>query len=476
MTLPFVLSLVLPIYTGWMVVSALWSPGREAVPQRLIRGILALGIGLGLASAGFFLAVVLWGPGRGATMTADVVLLLGALALRRACGRRAAAARPDNGPAPSRAAWPRRLLRMSAGLAVVSGVAAWGLLARSRPHGDWDAWAIWNLRARFLVRGGDHWQDGFSALVGWSHPDYPLLLPGLVARSWLYAGREAVLVPVTLALWFTFATIGLVSAAVAARRGESQGWLAALVLVSTPTFLTMGTTQMADVPLGFFFLATLVALGLSDLTANRRGLLGLAGILLGLSAWVKDEGLVFGGAVLLARLMTTVRRTGWRESLGELGGLAVGLVPVLCVVAYFKLRVAPPNPFLAPGAEPLLRRLADVDRYLQIARAFAAEARAFGGWPVTVVGLLAAYLLVVGRRVPVGERASVAAGGLALALTVMGYLGVYVVSPYPLAWHLATSLPRLLVPLWPGWVLAYFLVVSPPEQLRVGAVAGPVAA
>ncbi|CAB1074541.1 hypothetical protein D1AOALGA4SA_2360, partial [Olavius algarvensis Delta 1 endosymbiont] len=27
------------------------------------------------------------------------------------------------------------------------------------PHGKWDAWAIWNFRARWLFRGGDQWHS-----------------------------------------------------------------------------------------------------------------------------------------------------------------------------------------------------------------------------------------------------------------------------------------------------------------------------
>ena len=62
------------------------------------------------------------------------------------------------------------------------------------PHGEWDAWAQWNLRARFFARGlaDGAWRDAFAPVLAWSHPDYPPLVPSSIARLWIYAGRETV--------------------------------------------------------------------------------------------------------------------------------------------------------------------------------------------------------------------------------------------------------------------------------------------
>ena len=61
---------------------------------------------------------------------------------------------------------------------------------------------------------------------------------------------------------FTFGTVLLLVAAIAALRSRSQGLLAGLVLLSTPFFIIHGTSLYADVPLGFFFLATIVCIAL----------------------------------------------------------------------------------------------------------------------------------------------------------------------------------------------------------------------
>jgi hypothetical protein len=55
------------------------------------------------------------------------------------------------------------------------------------PHGNWDAWANWNSKARVFSREGKAWLDHMKDT---SHSDYPLLLPGATARLWRYVGHD----------------------------------------------------------------------------------------------------------------------------------------------------------------------------------------------------------------------------------------------------------------------------------------------
>ena len=62
---------------------------------------------------------------------------------------------------------------------------------RRYPEGGWDAWMIWDLRARFLVRAPD-FRDAFSPqMLPWAHQDYPWLLPGAVTQLWRATGGGA---------------------------------------------------------------------------------------------------------------------------------------------------------------------------------------------------------------------------------------------------------------------------------------------
>jgi hypothetical protein len=64
------------------------------------------------------------------------------------------------------------------------------LVSLRTPHGEEDAWEIWNLRARFLARATNHWRGAFVSNPSLTHLDYPLLLPITIARHWKYIGGE----------------------------------------------------------------------------------------------------------------------------------------------------------------------------------------------------------------------------------------------------------------------------------------------
>ena len=50
------------------------------------------------------------------------------------------------------------------------------------PHGQWDAWAIWNQKARFLLRGGpEDWRGMLS--IAWANAGHPMLVSASVAPA-----------------------------------------------------------------------------------------------------------------------------------------------------------------------------------------------------------------------------------------------------------------------------------------------------
>ena len=79
--------------------------------------------------------------------------------------------------------------------AFICALVSFVLYSLVHPHGNWDAWTIWNMRARFLFRAGTQWEAAFSPLMSFFHTDYPLLIPCLVARCWYYIGHETVAAP-----------------------------------------------------------------------------------------------------------------------------------------------------------------------------------------------------------------------------------------------------------------------------------------
>jgi 4-amino-4-deoxy-L-arabinose transferase-like glycosyltransferase len=247
-------------------------------------------------------------------------------------------------------------------------------------------------------------------------------------------------------------------------RSKSQGLVAGIFLLSTYFFLRVGASQYADVPIGFFMLAAMVALSFGDTDPERSPMAyALAGITVGLAAWTKNEGALFVMAVIAARIVSAflVRRQGRHGWLREAAFFLAGLAPILAVLVFFKLTYAPPNDLIGENQTGLaLAKIVDVGRYAIIAKAFLST---FARWGIGLLPILLVYVFLAGIRHDTRNSRIVATGCALLAFMLCGYFMVYVLTPHDLAWHLGSSLERLLLQIWPTFLFVLFMIVAPIE-------------
>ena len=438
---------------------------RDTGPRALALAVaLGAGFGLGITACVFFVWIALIGPRASVWLLAAEVFVLAGLVLT---WRQTRVVREIQ---PASLACVERPLGWGWRLALAASVAASAVLFLARmvsaPHGGWDAWMTWNRAARFIFRGDSHWSDAFSPIF--RHPDYPLLVPGAVARAWAYAGTDSVLAPAAVAAIFTCATIALAGAALARLRSDRQGLLALLLLLATPSLLTYGASQYADIPLAFFVLATIVLLCLHDRVQEHRGTMILAGGAAALAAWTKNEGMLILAAIVVARGVAVCIHHGWRRYVRELRWFTIGLVPVLVVLAYFKLHFAPVNDLVAgQGLAETLPRLMEAGRYVAVAKVFKLEVSQLGyNGLLGAVPLLVGYLLCVGVKVDPTDRPALVTVAGVLALTLAGYVIVLVAAPADFLRLLNRSVDRLLLHVWPATVFTCFLVARAPEDIE----------
>jgi len=503
---------------GHFLVAALWREQPRDLADRLIRFAAAFGLGLGIAAALDFLWIAVMGKASRGIVLMDLAVLGIVYVVHNRTGKDAAPA----AHAPTAFGWA------SCGIFLFFTVTALGTAAvvlLRAPSGGWDAIAIWNAHAKFLnAPSGNGWKAVFDPIVGFSHPDYPPLLPACIARGWIYAGQSIPLVPMAVAFSFTLALLTLITGAVASVRGGALGALACAILAASPIFLGTASSQYADMPLAFFFLLAVILLHRADQDdVPRAGLHVLAGLAAALAALTKNEGQMFVLALGAGRLLHVLLAGRSRRELKNLGWLLSGMAPILAVLLLYK-SFAPANYLVSGQGKDLWKRLLSGPRALLIIEQLRIElekpdsfavwflqrirtwhwhllaassfilllgmdrrrfARRFSRWglALVVLGLIAdiagtriatgafgwhwsvvliATVLIVGLGFDLTRLREPAflAAATTLMLVNAGYFAVYLLTPLDLKWQLVRSIQRLVLHTMPLTIFVAFLAVA----------------
>ena len=159
------------------------------------------------------------------------------------------------------------------------------------PYGGWDAWSCWNLKARFLYLGGEHWQNMLDPILWRASPHYPLLLPLIHVWIWSFLPAPLELAPAMNSILFTILTAGVLLAGLKSVTGIKTAVAASLLFLTLPFYVILAISQYSDIVLGFYLLASLICLVQARLQKNRS-LAVVAGLCAGFLSFTKPEGAI----------------------------------------------------------------------------------------------------------------------------------------------------------------------------------------
>ena len=357
-----VIALAISLMTGWLLTRLWWPQPADDHTSLVLRIAVAAGIGLFASSLLTFTCLVLGIAQRPVIIGLDLAFLAVIAHVAR---------KRDN----ATTFVPRAMRKLSSldwvlGLGLVSalGIRASAWLARfdAQPLGFWDAFAIWNLKARFFFfAGGDHWIRAFSDAIVWSHTDYPILLPLNVARLWFYIGSPSQSASGLLSVVFVLLGVALLFGAIARPCGRTLAFGATFALLATPALMRQSVWQIADIPLSFYLSASLaLVLAAGRCSRPNANLLMLAGLLAGCAAWTKNEGNLFAIAITVSIALVGVGNQ-FRDRATLALHFARGLALPLLVVAFMKISFAGESDLVTDfGADSLGRTLEFDDRRL----------------------------------------------------------------------------------------------------------------
>ena len=221
------------------------------------------------------------------------------------------------------------------------------ILSQQFSFGGWDAWGLYNMKAKFLIYGGKNWTD--VAKVHWhTQPSYPLLLP--LINTWIFSVFQKNLIEVAsmTGVIFSISCGLLLYAGLSLFIQRPIAFLASLLLLTTPSYIFWGTVQYADVLLAYYLLASIILLILTLRTLKPRMAL-LAGLFWGMMPFAKNEGIV----MLVLFIVTTsglllLDKTYHRaKSLRLIKNLLLGASATVFMNLVFKI-------FLAPATREIL--------------------------------------------------------------------------------------------------------------------------
>lgn len=307
--------------------------------------------------------------------------------------------------------------------------------------GDFDAWAIWTQHAKFLA-DGFCFQNLFTEDIAWTHPDYPLMLPSIIAFSWRSLGFYSAYVPAVFAYLIAVSLVLTILSSFLEKKFLFSGISIFLIMTCSSVLFPFVNSQQADTILAAYILLTIVLMNHLQNDKSVFHLL-LIGFFTATCGWIKNEGLVF---FALFAFCFSVKH--FREK-NMLKYFFVGAAFPLLVLFIFKFNYAPSSD-LINGRNEYATKIFDFSRYNAIydfASNYIVE-----NCQLLMYSMIA--ILVINYKY-YSSFTFVVIFGLLVA-----YFFTYVLTPNDLTWHLSTSLHRLIHQVFPVLLYSVFFSAS----------------
>jgi len=295
-------------------------------------------------------------------------------------------------------------------------------------YGEWDAWMIWNMHAKFLL-DPHKWKDLFKLRPAY-HSDYPLYLPATIAFFWRLLGNTAILVPYV----FSFLTTLLVPVVIFIELYRKNLLVATLILIVLGTddfYLKHAMNEYADVPLSLLLLLLFIC---RSYVQENKKIVTIMAALLGCCMWMKNEGAMLALIFTILNFKILFLNKNWKYSIP-------GLVVFIAALLLLKMQ-SPINDLMNTSQSNIINNIGSSQRYSFIYNSFTENLN--NNFIEIKIGLLL-YIVycIAAKKIPQRNFWLIVcfAGGF--------FLTYLLLSPH-LEWQLQTSMDRIILQLVPS--------------------------
>ena len=315
---------------------------------------------------------------------------------------------------------------------------------------DWDATAIWFLKAKALFVSNGFWHNEYfsdNALYDFSNKTYPVGIPLIMAGFFkmIRFFNDQVIQFYFIQYFLLLVIIIYEMLTEYTKFSMFSRLLVAIGLFSTPTFLNFAHSGYVDLPLSFFFLIMmLLYVKLSREVEPAKKILWLSVLFcVGLfSIQVKNEGITFAG-MLIGLSVMSMRKIPLRRVFYY---LLPGVIVFASIIAWKYFVHTKHLAFYLEGtrlgADALTRAKMSINYYLEVFL----NTQIHNLTTIPVLMIVAYQIPQLART----RRMRYIAPLIIITLQFAIYTYVYMITPMPFDLQLHTSFPRLLLHLLPG--------------------------
>jgi hypothetical protein len=425
------LYLLLIVLVGYTVLSAVQPASRMTLAQ-----LMALGPAIGAGTMGLLL---FWASLIGFAPSRPLLAMIGGLALAGSLvmGKKNRLARVRIWPAD----WEQGEGWMVVPLAAtVAGLAMIALGALSAPLVDWDAFAIWGLKAKVLAHEALRPTPAYfhDLTLSYSHLDYPLMVPFLTAGAYAAMGTVDDQTGKLVSVFLDALLVPMVYLGLRWKLRRLPAACLSAITVLLPAMFRYAGAGCADLPLTMFYAGSILYV-LRWIDRQQREDLILAILFSVFMTFTKNEGLVLAlinGAVMLGFGLGRGPRRAWIGALAFFAGL------LALAAAGWIWNQGLPRTHEDYGSKllsPLV--VTNLPRLKQIIPAMMVQTAEFRTWGL--LWIMAGVMALLGWRAL--ARPCVLALWILLGLHLMSYALAYSVTPWDLTVLMPITMDRLLL-------------------------------
>ncbi len=303
------------------------------------------------------------------------------------------------------------------------------------PSGGWDAWSCWNLKAKFIYLGQDHWKDIFLPILWRSNTNYPLALPIINVWFWHWTGFSQNVLMLNSILLTLLTTGVLLLGLQELKVSKVKAAIVTLAVFTLSFGNTLSISQYSDALFSLYLLAAFICYLLFRENKDDR-LLVLTAVFIGLLSFTKNEGSI--AAAILTSLLIIQRLPKPGKFIAIL--IAAALPTIIFILTMLPHNEAFTNGLTSPDKPSTLARLGYILIYTLVEFI---SLKWNGLWILAAVGLISNL-----RKAFVMPLAII---GLFFVLYIAVVLAYYQINTFfEIGWWMSNTLNRIIFVLMPS--------------------------